>query len=216
MSAYETDGYQRIMDWIAAESGVAYGDSPEAKKAHRILADHGRSMTFLVGDGVTPSNEGRGYVLRRIIRRAIVQARRIGLRDVYPVTGIVAEQMRDAYPELRERATEIEATVRAEEERFRETLERGLKVFEELAGATRSPAKMCSRWRRRTGSRSSSRSSSRASAVSPSTSTDTRRRWRSTGTSRAARSRPTCNAPPSSRAAHPSRPSSSATARPRC
>jgi alanyl-tRNA synthetase len=133
MSVYETDGYQRIMDWIAAESGVAYGDSPEATKAHRILADHGRGMTFLVGDGVTPSNEGRGYVLRRIIRRAIVQARRIGLDDVYRLTGVVGQQMADAYPELRERAAEIERTVKAEEERFQETLERGLKVFAELA-----------------------------------------------------------------------------------
>src|ERR687891_1760469 len=135
MSVYETDGYQRIMEWIAAESGVAYGDSTEATKAHRILADHGRGMTFLVGDGVTPSNEGRGYVLRRIIRRALVQARRIGLRDVYRLTGVVGEQMGDAYPELAARSPEIERTVRAEEERFQETLERGLKVFEDLAGS---------------------------------------------------------------------------------
>ncbi len=135
-SVYDTDGFQHIMEWIAAESGVAYGDSPEATKAHRILADHGRGMTFLVGDGVMPSNEGRGYVLRRVIRRAIVQARRIGLRDVYPVTGVVVEQMRGAYPELGERAGEIEAAVKAEEERFRETLERGLKVFDELAGSS--------------------------------------------------------------------------------
>ena len=134
-SVYDTDGFQHIMEWIAAESGVAYGDSPEATKAHRILADHGRGMTFLVGDGVTPSNEGRGYVLRRIVRRAIVQARRIGLADVYRLTGVVGEQMRAAYPELDERASEIEATIRAEEERFRETLERGLRVFEELAGS---------------------------------------------------------------------------------
>ena len=55
-SVYETDGYQQIMAWIAAESGVAYGESQEATKAHRVLADHGRGMTFLVGDGVTPSN----------------------------------------------------------------------------------------------------------------------------------------------------------------
>ncbi|HSS73181.1 MAG TPA: alanine--tRNA ligase-related protein, partial [Gaiellaceae bacterium] len=69
-SVYDTDGYQRIMSWIAEQSGVAYGDSADATKAHRVLADHGRGMTFLVGDGVTPSNEGRGYVLRRVIRRA--------------------------------------------------------------------------------------------------------------------------------------------------
>jgi alanyl-tRNA synthetase len=132
-SVYETDGYQRIMDWIAAQSGVAYGDSATATKAHRILADHGRGMTFLVGDGVTPSNEGRGYVLRRIIRRAVQQAQRIGLHDVHRLSGVVAEQMADAYPELLERASDIEQLVRAEEERFLETLERGLKLFEELA-----------------------------------------------------------------------------------
>jgi alanyl-tRNA synthetase len=134
-SVYDTDGFQHIMEWIAAESGVAYGDSGEATKAHRILADHGRGMTFLVGDCVSPSNEGRGYVLRRIIRRAIVQARRIGLRDVYRLTGVVGEQMGDAYPELVARSPEIERTVKAEEERFQETLDRGLKVFEELAGS---------------------------------------------------------------------------------
>jgi alanyl-tRNA synthetase len=131
-SVYETDGYQTIMDWIAAESGVAYGDSAIATKAHRVLADHGRGTTFLVGDGVTPSNEGRGYVLRRIIRRAVQQAQRIGLHDVYRLSGVVAEQMVDAYPELVEQAEEIERTVRVEEERFLETLERGLKLFEEL------------------------------------------------------------------------------------
>jgi alanyl-tRNA synthetase len=131
-SVYETDGYQQIMAWIAAESGIAYGDSPAATKAHRVLADHGRGMTFLVGDGVTPSNEGRGYVLRRIIRRAVQQAQRIGLHDVHRVSSVVVAQMADAYPELGDSAAEIERVLRAEEERFLETLERGLKLFEEL------------------------------------------------------------------------------------
>src|SRR6478735_5628483 len=134
-SVYETDGYQRIMDWIAAQSGIAYGDSTTATKAHRILADHGRGMTFLVGDGVTPSNEGRGYVLRRIIRRAVLQARRIGLDDLYRLTTVVAEQMGEAYPELGESHAAIEDVVRREEERFTETLERGTKLFDDLAGA---------------------------------------------------------------------------------
>jgi alanyl-tRNA synthetase len=132
-SVYETDGYQQIMAWIAAESGVAYGDSEAATKAHRILADHGRGMTFLVGDGVTPSNEGRGYVLRRIIRRAVQQAQRIGLRDMHRLSSVVVEQMGDAYPELRGQADDIAGTLRLEEERFGETLERGLRLFEELA-----------------------------------------------------------------------------------
>ena len=133
-SVFDTDGYQRIMDWVAAESGVAYGDSPEATKAHRVLADHGRAMTFLIADGVAPSNEARGYVVRRLIRRAVQQAQRIGLEGVYRLPAVVVEQMESAYPELREHAEEIERIVKAEEERFRETLARGLKVFEELAG----------------------------------------------------------------------------------
>jgi alanyl-tRNA synthetase len=133
MSLYDTDGYRQIMDWIAAESGVAYGDSPAATKAHRILADHGRSMAFLVADGVTPSNEGRGYVLRRIIRRAVQQAQRVGLADVWRLPAVVVEQMGDAYPELRHEAEKIESEIKAEEARFEETLARGLERFEELA-----------------------------------------------------------------------------------
>ena len=131
-TVYETDGYQQIMEWIATESGVAYGDSAAATRAHRILADHGRGMTFLVGDGVTPSNEGRGYVLRRIIRRAVQQAQRIGLSDVHRVSAVVVAQVGEAYPELPPRAAEIARVLRIEEERFGETLERGLKLFEEL------------------------------------------------------------------------------------
>ena len=134
MSVYETDGYQRIMEWIAGESGVAYGDSASATKAHRVLADHARGMTFLVGDGVMPSNEGRGYVLRRIIRRAVQQARSIGLREIYRLPSVVIEQTGEAYPELVEHAGEIERAVRDEEERFTETLERGMKLFDDLAG----------------------------------------------------------------------------------
>ena len=134
-SIFDTDGFRLIMDWIAEESGVAYGTSPEATKAHRVLCDHGRGVTFLVAEGVTPSNEGRGYILRRLIRRAVVQARRIGLPAVYPLPRIVVEQVGPWYPEVVENAAEIERVVRAEEERFRETLDRGMKEFEELAGA---------------------------------------------------------------------------------
>jgi alanyl-tRNA synthetase len=133
IAVYDTDGYQAIMDWIARESGVAHGDSEAATKAHRILADHGRGMTFLVGDGVMPSNEGRGYVLRRIIRRAVQQARRIGLDHLWRITDLVVDQMGQWYPELVENREVIRETIKAEEERFSQTLERGLKVFEEVA-----------------------------------------------------------------------------------
>jgi alanyl-tRNA synthetase len=134
-SVYDTDGYQRIMAWIASESGVAYGESTDATKAHRVLADHGRGMTFLVGDGVTPSNEGRGYVLRRIIRRAVQHGLRIGMQSPFlgGLADAVIEQMADAYPELGEHRGEIGRVLSAEEERFGETLERGMKLFDEAA-----------------------------------------------------------------------------------
>jgi alanyl-tRNA synthetase len=134
-SVYDTDGYQAIMQWLA-QSGTAYGDSPEATKAHRILADHGRGMTFLAADGVTPSNEGRGYVMRRIMRRAILQGPRIGLPTPFlsGLADVVVEQMGEAYPELAEHRSEIHRILDSEEERFSDTLARGIKMFEELAG----------------------------------------------------------------------------------
>ena len=214
-SVYDTDGYQRIMGWIAAESGVAYGDSPAATKAHRILADHGRGMTFLVGDGVTPSNEGRGYVLRRIVRRAIQQGQRIGLHDAHRLSGVVAEQMSDAYPELGERADEIERVLRLEEERFLETLERGLKLFEELGSQEAIiRASRPSRSRPRTASRWSSPWSSQRSEARRSTSTATGQRWSTTGRCRARPARASSNGRSTSRGRPTSRRSSSGTRRP--
>jgi alanyl-tRNA synthetase len=134
-SVYETDGYQSIMRWIAEESGVAYGDSDQATKAHRILADHGRGMTFLAADGVSPSNEGRGYVMRRVIRRAVQQAGRIGLEPPFlaRLADVVVDQMSEAYPELPSAREEIHRVLSTEEERFSETLARGLTLFEEAA-----------------------------------------------------------------------------------
>ena len=86
-SIFDTDGYQAIMRWVAEESGVAYGDSEQATKAHRVLADHGRAMVFLISEGITPSNEGRGYIVRRLIRRAVQQGSRIGLTRRLPAAG---------------------------------------------------------------------------------------------------------------------------------
>src|SRR5262245_41099906 len=138
-SGYATDGYQLIMRWIASQSGVAYGDSPDATKAHRVLADHGRGMTFLVGEGITPSNEGRGYVLRRVIRRAAQHGLRIGMEAPFlaQLSDTVIEQMADAYPELVEHRREIHDVLAAEEQRFAETLERGMTHFEEAAADDR-------------------------------------------------------------------------------
>ncbi len=135
-SVYDTDGYQEIMSWITEASGVAYGDSVDATKAHRVLADHGRGMTFLAGEGITPSNEGRGYVLRRIVRRAVQHGLRIGMEApfVAELSGAVTEQMAGAYPELAEYRDQIGRVLRAEEERFSVTLERGMRLFEEAGG----------------------------------------------------------------------------------
>jgi alanyl-tRNA synthetase len=135
MTVYETDIYQAIMGWIADESGVAYGDSAEATKAHRILADHGRGMTFLAADGVSPSNEGRGYVMRRIIRRAVQQAGRVGLEPPYlaRLADVVVEEMKSGYPELEQHRDDIRRILSAEEERFGQTLARGMRLFEEVA-----------------------------------------------------------------------------------
>ena len=134
-SVYDTDGYQQVMSWIAEESGVSYGDNPEATKAHRVLADQGRGLTFLASEGVAPSNEGRGYVMRRIARRAIQQAGRIGLDPPFlaRLADVVVEQMGEAYPELPEHREEIARILTAEEESFSRTLSRGLALFEEIA-----------------------------------------------------------------------------------
>jgi alanyl-tRNA synthetase len=132
-SVYDTDGYRRIMEWIVSRAPAA--DGPDATKALRVLADHGRGMTFIASEGVAPLNEGRGYVLRRIIRRAAQHGLRIGMEAPFlgELSDAVIEQMGDAYPELVEHREQIHQVLSAEEERFAETLERGMKVFEEAA-----------------------------------------------------------------------------------
>ena len=133
-SVFDTDGYQLIMDWVAGQSGAAYGSSEDATKAHRVLADHGRGMTFIAAEGVAPSNLGRGYVLRRVVRRAVQHGLRIGLQSPFlpGLADVVIEQMGQAYPELVEHRDEIRRVLGAEEERFGQTLERGMAKFEEI------------------------------------------------------------------------------------
>jgi alanyl-tRNA synthetase len=134
-SVYETDGYQTIMQWIESASGVAWDANETATKAHRVLADHGRAMTFLVGDGITPSNEGRGYVLRRVVRRAVQHGNRIGLESPFlsRLADVVVEQMGGVYPELHEYRREIGDALSTEEERFSRTLDRGQALFQDAA-----------------------------------------------------------------------------------
>jgi alanyl-tRNA synthetase len=134
-SVFEADSFQEIMDWITEVSGTRYGESEAASKAHCILADHGRAMVFLAADGIKPSNLGRGYILRRVIRRAVQYGTRIGLEAPF-LSGLadaVIAQMAGAYPEVRDNADEIAQVLGAEEERFSQTLERGMRLFGEVA-----------------------------------------------------------------------------------
>ncbi len=107
--------------------------------AIKVIADHSRAAAFLISDGVLPSNEGRGYVLRRIMRRAIRYGKHIGLSEpfLYNTSGVVIDHMADAYPDLVTHRTLIEKVIRNEEERFLETLSRGLLLFEEEADRVR-------------------------------------------------------------------------------
>jgi alanyl-tRNA synthetase len=110
--------------------------------AFRVIADHIRCLSFAVADGILPSNEGRGYVLRRILRRAVRYGRNLGFHEpfFYKLVGVVADHFGDVFPEVRNRQEKIEATLKAEEESFNRTLDRGIEIFEEVVGATRSVA----------------------------------------------------------------------------
>jgi alanyl-tRNA synthetase len=136
-SAWDTDAVRPIIAAAEAVTGREYGAEPEADVALRILADHARSMTFLVNDGVFPSNEDRGYVLRRLIRRAVRQAFQLGVDDTVtpPLVHAVVGVMFEAYPELHKNEAFIAGVVAREEQRFRATLRSGLAMLEEALGA---------------------------------------------------------------------------------
>ncbi len=132
-SNYETDLLSGIIARVEEISGKTYGDDDKTDTSMRVIADHTRAVTFLISDGVFPSNEGRGYVLRRILRRAVRHARMLNIDEpcLYKITDRVREIMSSAYPELDERIDFIADVVRNEEERFFETIDRGLELLEE-------------------------------------------------------------------------------------
>ena len=139
-SIYETDLFMPLMERIQELSGKQYGADATADHAMRVVAEHGRAVTFLIADGVMPGNEGRGYVLRRLLRRATLFGLRLGLDK--PVLGEVAAAttglMGHLYPELRERQDFVSRVIELEETRFSDTLKTGLEVLEgiiEEAGA---------------------------------------------------------------------------------
>jgi alanyl-tRNA synthetase len=127
-SNYEIDLFQKLLKAAADLAGT----SDLTKSSLRVIADHIRSCAFLITDGVLPSNEGRGYVLRRIIRRAIRHGYRLGINDVffYKLVAPLVDEMGDAYPELKNAQAQVERILKKEEERFAETLGQGMKILE--------------------------------------------------------------------------------------
>lgn len=131
---YDTDVFQPAIQAAASLAGLRYGEDAKLDTSLRVLADHIRSCSFLIADGVMPSNEGRGYVLRRIIRRAIRHGHKLGLRDTffYKLVGPLCDSMGAAYPELLTARADVEKVLKLEEERFLETLDNGLKLLDEV------------------------------------------------------------------------------------
>jgi alanyl-tRNA synthetase len=142
MSDYDTDLFAPLIERIAGLSGKPYRAREADDVSMQVIADHARATAFLIADGVTPSNEWRGYVLRRIMRRAMRHGRMLGLTEpfLWRVVDGVAELMRDAYPELDTERRRIEGAVRDEEERFAETLDTGMRLIEEYDEAQRRKA----------------------------------------------------------------------------
>ncbi|HUV03735.1 MAG TPA: alanine--tRNA ligase [Armatimonadota bacterium] len=130
---FETDLFLPIIERACSIAGVEYGRDEQTDVALRVIADHTRAMTFAISDGVMPSNVGRGYVLRRIVRRAVLRGKSLGLEELFldQLAPVVVDMMEDPYAEVRERSDHVRRTIRAEEEKFRRTLDMGLQKLEE-------------------------------------------------------------------------------------
>src|SRR5438445_565135 len=141
VSDYDTDLFRPLIREAGKLAGISYGDDFKGDASLRIIADHSRAATFLISDGVAPSNDGRGYVLRKIIRRAIRHGRLLGVGDpfLYRLVGVVRDEMNDAYPELNETSERVSSTIFREEQRFGHTLSVGWKEMEEAFGRLISP-----------------------------------------------------------------------------
>ena len=140
---YETDLFQPIIQATGEKAGVAYGKDAETDVALKVIADHVRTIVFAVGDGALPSNEGRGYVLRRLLRRAVRYGRKLGIKRpfLYELTSIVAEIMKDYYPEPVKKQDFIERVIQNEEEKFLETLTDGLHILERVMNKAKTEGK---------------------------------------------------------------------------
>jgi alanyl-tRNA synthetase len=131
---FHTDVFLPLIEQVGELVGRSYDRSAEERASYRVLADHARAVSFLLADGVYPSNEGKGYVLRRILRRAVRHAWLLGRREptLAPLTDIVIRQMGGTYPELKAKAGEIHEITEAEERRFLETIEGGLRRLDDI------------------------------------------------------------------------------------
>jgi alanyl-tRNA synthetase len=138
-SNYDSDLFTPLLAAIARRAGVGYGEKETADRSMRVIADHLRAITFLMADGVLPSNEGRGYVLRRILRRAARHGRMLGIVEpfLHELTAAVVELMAGAYPELRAAAGTVAEATRGEEERFIATLDQGLPILNDMIARTK-------------------------------------------------------------------------------
>jgi len=141
ISNYQTDVFSPIFQTLEKMSGKTYGSSMTgpADIAFRVIADHIRCLAFSIADGIAPSNEGRGYVLRRILRRAVRTGRILGFKEpfFYKLADTVADTYGDAFPELRKNKDLIVKTLKAEENSFNRTLDRGIELFEAVVAAIR-------------------------------------------------------------------------------
>ncbi|MDR0944160.1 MAG: alanine--tRNA ligase [Ruminococcus sp.] len=131
---FEVDTIQNIMKHVCKIAGVEYKNNPKTDISLRVITDHIRSTSFMVGDGVLPSNEGRGYVLRRLLRRAARHGKLIGITKPFlaEVVETVINENKNAYPELLEKAVYIKKIISVEEEKFNETINRGLELLNEV------------------------------------------------------------------------------------
>lgn len=128
---FEVDTIRRILDKVVEISGIKYGENPSHDKSIRIITDHIRSVSFMIGDGILPSNEGRGYVLRRLLRRAARHGKLLGIEGSFlnSLMEVVSETSGEAYPELVEKKAYIQKVIGIEEEKFAETLQQGLDIL---------------------------------------------------------------------------------------
>ncbi|WP_413382194.1 alanine--tRNA ligase [Alkalihalobacillus sp. 1P02AB] len=131
---FETDLFMPIIQATNELTKVNYGDSVESDVSFKVIADHVRTVAFAVTDGALPSNEGRGYVLRRLLRRAVRYAKLIGIERpfMYQLVPVVGEVMKDFYPEVLEKRDFVEKVIKTEEERFHDTLNEGLSILEKI------------------------------------------------------------------------------------